>query len=162
MIIGCSGHRPDRLGGHSHDAYRVLFALALDYLQEKCPVGVVSGMALGWDQAFAAAAWNLGIPFAAALPFEGQELHWPSLNQTQYKILLNKATVVHVVSAGPYAKWKLQKRNEFVVDESDRIAAMWDGSPSGTKNCLGYAFRAGKPVDNLYGLWKRLQAGGGT
>lgn len=114
----------------------------------------MSGMAPGWDWAFAWASWLLGIPFIAAVPFEGQESKWPPNTQVAYRIILDKAARVEVVSPGGYAAWKLHKRNEFVVDHCTRIAAMWDGVKSGgTWNTVRYAQNLERPIDCLYERW---------
>ena len=32
----------------------------------------------------------------------------------------------------------MQKRNEFMVDNSDLVVAVWNGTSGGTANCLAY------------------------
>ena len=39
-----------------------------------------------------------------------------------------------------------QRRNEFMVDAADVLAAFFDGSPGGTANCVRYANKVGKKV----------------
>lgn len=51
MIICATGHRPNKLGGYGRDVYARLVKLAYDYLAVQKPDAVISGMALGWDQA---------------------------------------------------------------------------------------------------------------
>jgi hypothetical protein len=59
-IVGCTGHRLQRLGGYSPKVYQRLLDTADMYfyrcVEEDEQITVVSGMALGWDQAFAEAA----------------------------------------------------------------------------------------------------------
>lgn len=33
-----------------------------------------------------------------------------------------------------------------LIEENDRLIALWDGTPGGTKNCVDYAKKKGKPV----------------
>lgn len=40
----------------------------------------------------------------------------------------------------------MQKRNEYMVDLADIVIAVWDGSASGTGNCVRYAERCGKQI----------------
>jgi uncharacterized phage-like protein YoqJ len=40
----------------------------------------------------------------------------------------------------------MQKRNEWMVDHADAVIAVWDGSPSGTANCIGYARKKRRPI----------------
>lgn len=153
MIIAGTGHRPDKLGGYGQVALVHLVNLAEDWLDENKPDVVISGMALGWDYALACAALNLGVPFTAAIPFRGQESRWPQESQQNYRLLLGEASDVHYVCEDGYAPWKMQVRNEWMVDNCDIVLAMWNGSPGGTANCVRYAEKAGKPVVNL---WERF------
>jgi len=153
-IIAATGHRPKKLGGYSKTIETRLFNLALEYLRKARPTMAISGMALGWDMAFADACEELGIPFIAAIPFIGQESVWPEQSQERYKRLLTKAHRVHVVSDGQYMPFKMALRNEWMVDSASKIAALWDGSAGGTANCVAYAIGKGKPIDNL---WERYQ-----
>jgi uncharacterized phage-like protein YoqJ len=154
VIIAATGHRPDKLGGYSDRVYWHLVAVAEQYLHSQQPDEVISGMALGWDQAFAEAALQLGIPVCAAVPFDGQASRWPRRSRRHYEDLLSLAKWIHVVSPGPYELWKMQARNRWMVDNCNRLAALWNGTPGGTANCLQYARRK-VPIDNLWGRWLR-------
>lgn len=107
---------------------------------------VISGMALGVDQWFAEICIGLGIPFTAAVPCDGHESRWPAESQAHYRALLQKAHYVRVVSPGPYAPWKMQRRNEWMVDNSEMLVAVWDGSAGGTANCVRYARQVGREI----------------
>lgn len=85
----------------------------------------------------------------AAVPFIGQELKWPQVSQDRYKLLLAKARETVIVSPGGYAAWKMQKRNEFMVDHANLLVAVWDGSPGGTKNCYDFALSRGKDIRRI-------------
>lgn len=155
MIISATGHRPNKLGGYGHATFTALTAVARDYLESQPDITeAVSGMALGWDQAFAQAAINLRIPLHAAVPFADQDCKWPEPSRKYYRTLLFQASEVTTVCDGTYAAWKMQKRNEWMVDRADRIAALWDGTPGGTANCIAYAEKQAKPIDNLIGLYR--------
>ena len=45
-----------------------------------------------------------------------------------------------------YKPWLMQKRNEYMVNLSDKIIAVWNGSKSGTQNCIKYATKLGKEI----------------
>lgn len=158
MILAATGHRPDKLGGYGADIEARLRMLAVCALNKLRPTQVISGMALGWDQAIAQAAITLEIPFIAAVPFAGMEKKWPQSSQEKFCAILACATEVVVVTPGGYAPWKLQKRNEWMVDHCDKLVALWDGSHGGTFNCLQYADVKGKPYDNLWDEWRKLNA----
>lgn len=106
----------------------------------------ISGMALGVDQWAAEICVELGVPFTAAVPFVGQESRWPEESQRRYQLLLQKAYNVVVVSPGGYHPWKMQARNEWMVDRCDLLVAFWDGSGGGTANCVEYAQRVGRQI----------------
>lgn len=152
MIVAGTGHRPNKLGGYSDSVAAGLQHCALQWLRlkEDDVTCVISGMALGWDQALASAAYSLGIPFHAYIPFEGQEKMWPRKSQDYFKWLLSRASNVVYTSDPEYAPWKMQHRNEKMVDACDRVLALWDGSSGGTGNCVAYANKVGKPVTNLW------------
>ena len=46
-------------------------------------------------------------------------------------------------------RFAILRRNEWMVDHSARVIAVWKGSPSGTKNTVMYANRKGVPVINI-------------
>jgi uncharacterized phage-like protein YoqJ len=154
MIICGTGHRPDKLGGYSDIAYNKLVKIATKHLIELKPDKVISGMALGWDTALAEASLNLGIPLLSAVPFEGQEVMWHESSKIKYKDILSKATEIKYVCEKGYSPYKMQVRNEWMVDNSDLVLAMWDGTKGGTYNCVQYAKKSGKPIRNAYEDYK--------
>lgn len=158
MIVGVTGHRPHKLGGWNRGVHDALGAFALDLLQHERPQGVITGMALGWDQAVAVACVRLGIPFVAAVPFEGQESRWNDQQQGDYEKLLLCASQVQIVSereavAEAGIPWAMQKRNEWIVDNSLRLLALWDGSSGGTANCVSYARYGRREIKNVWPEW---------
>lgn len=152
-IIAATGHRPEKLGGHDNKTRLALGGLATEYLAQNAPSKVISGMALGWDQAVAGACIALGIPFIAAVPFAGQERRWPEDAQARYRRLLEQAADVIYVVEGLATISAMQRRNEWMVDNCDRIVALWDGSWGGTFNCVRYAEKQRRPIDNLWNRW---------
>ena len=152
MIVAGTGHRPNKLGGYGHAARAKLVNVATAWLLEQKPDKVISGGALGWDQALAEAAIDLDIPLVMALPFEGFECKWPRESQEFLHSLMNPAEVVFVCEPG-YAPWKMQERNKWMVDNSDTVLALWNGTDGGTANCVKYATKVGKPIINLWEIY---------
>ena len=152
MIVAFTGHRPDKLPNKEtgyiipNPTYIHVCQKIETALKELKPEKVISGMALGVDQWAANIAVKLGIPFVAAVPFLGQEGKWPQASQRIYKILLAKASEIVIVCEEGYAAYKLQKRNEWMVDHSDKLIAVWNGSKGGTGNCVDYATKVGKEI----------------
>jgi uncharacterized phage-like protein YoqJ len=142
MIIGCTGHRK-----FSHDQKLILSATK-EMLQKFAPTEVISGMALGYDQLVVDACLELKIPFVAAVPCKGQERLWSPAQQEQYRKYLELASRVVMVDDGDYAPWKMQKRNQWIVNNSSLMITYWNGDKTGgTANCLRYAKQVKKPVE---------------
>lgn len=151
MILATTGHRPDKLGGY--DAYNPIRSMVMEQIDKALlrlrPTTVIVGMALGVDQWMAELCiWNQ-IPFIAALPFEDFHTRWPLHAQMKFREILSKARSVHIVSPGTFSGYKMQLRNEWMVDHCEHLLAVWDGTPGGTANCVGYAERVGKPMTRL-------------
>lgn len=157
-LVTVTGHRPNKLtlpgySGYSEFVQKRLVNLAEAALRKIGPDKIFSGMALGWDMASAEAAYRTDTPFVAAIPFVGQESLWPEQSRLHYEWLLSKATEVVVVCEGRFAPWKMQKRNEFMVDKSNAILALWNGTSGGTGNCIEYARKQGRKIVNLWDSW---------
>lgn len=149
MRIAGTGHRPDKLGGYSKEVKDKLFRVACDTIP-KGTTEIISGMALGWDMALAHAAIWHGIPFVAAVPFNGQESRWPKESKDEWQYLMDEADEIMVVSGGGYAPYKMQTRNIWMVDQCDRVLALWNGTDGGTANCVKYAQSINKPIINVW------------
>lgn len=158
-IIAATGHRPARLGGFDNRTRLALGGLATEYLSRERPEKVIVGMALGWDQAVAGAAWALDIPFIAAVPFPGQPDRWPEEARILYHWLLEQAESVHYVCAStqilsPRQVTDLMRyRNQWMVDHCTKVVALYDGTFGGTAQTVSYAAEKGVPVDNLWRRW---------
>lgn len=150
MIIAATGHRPNKLGGYSHDALIKLVEFAKINLNADT---VISGMALGWDTAVAMAAMEKSIPFIAAIPFESQDKLWPQDSQILYRYLVKHAQKVVYVQPGEYSPWKMMARNRWMVDQADSMLALWNGTSGGTASCVSYATLKNKPINNLWEQW---------
>lgn len=155
MIVAGTGHRPDRLTAfgepYTTDQHNALKWYIGAWLVENEATQVISGMALGFDQALAAAAMNNHIPFVAAVPFKGQEDRWNLQAKDYYSRLLDAAEEVVYVSPPGYAAWKMHARNKWMVDRCDLVLALYDGSSrGGTYDCVRYANNKGKQVINIW------------
>jgi uncharacterized phage-like protein YoqJ len=89
----------------------------------------------------------LGIPVIGILPFEGFDAKWPLPSKSKLKNLLDKCIDVVYACEPGYEAWKLQKRNEVLVDHCDSLVAYWTGVPGGTANCIDYAVSKKRQVD---------------
>lgn len=151
QIWCATGHRPQKLGGFSRDAEQIVYGVAERYLRDNRPDKMITGMALGWDTAVALACISLKIPFVAAIPFAGQDRNWNAYCQQRYAKILQKADTVEVISPGRYRADKMHKRNEWMVDRSIRVVALFDGvEEGGTYRCIEYAKKRQRHLVNLW------------
>ncbi|TXH15639.1 MAG: DUF1273 family protein [Hyphomicrobiaceae bacterium] len=155
-IMAVTGHRPDKVGGYSDEAFDRLTTFAEAMLAFYKPGTVITGMALGWDQAVAQACVNYKLPFWAYCPCRNQDKKWTSPESKElYARLLGKAELVRYAINQDYpGAWCMQVRNEMMVDDSDYLAALYDGSPGGTANCVKYAQGRGKDIKQLWEPWQ--------
>lgn len=171
LRIAFTGHRPNRLGGYdwnspkNHKIRTKLFNTIADIMvsSKEHDFMFISGGALGVDQ-FAFDVVNKmtlnnpNIQNIIAVPFKDQPNAWFNKNDiNRYKEQLKQADRVIYVDAldeykrtstpeGRYSPQKLQIRNAYMVDNCDILIAVWDGSNSGTGNCVHYAKHKGVKI----------------
>lgn len=157
-IIAGTGHRPDKLVRTDIKPYTaaqhfLLVKICEKYLEQLNATKCITGMALGFDQAFAHAAINLKLPLIAAIPFNGQERIWRKESQFFWKYLVDYASLhgeVHYL-AEHYSREALMNRNRWMVDHCDEVLACCnDIGSSGTAQCINYANLKMKRVTNIW------------
>jgi len=146
MKICITGHRPNKLYGYdlSDPKWVALEKQLKQLLIENNCTEAISGMALGVDTIFAIAALELknegyNIKLHCAIPCKNHSNQWNKKDRQLYNYILSKADAVKLVSKEEYKPYLMQKRNEYMVDNSNIVIAVWDGSKSGTANCIEYA-----------------------
>src|SRR6266511_490392 len=144
MIIAGTGHRDIR----HKETVESMVARTFD---EARPDAYIQGMADGFDLISAMMAIKLNIPVISAIPWT---THYKSTKQPDiYRWVLNHSEEVFPVTEvddypGP---WVFHKRNQWMIDEGDKIMAWWDGRESGgTWAAIKYARKQKKPVRNIY------------
>ena len=116
-------------------------------LDELRPTALISGMALGIDTLFAQIAIERNLELVAAIPCLGHPNKWPKTSQDiYYKILEYPKIKVQMVSNKPYDDKCMQNRNIWMVNNCDKLIAVWDGTTGGTKNCVDYAKAINKEI----------------
>ena len=150
MKLVFTGHRPQKLNREWDCIGPVSSWIAgniISIMQIHSPDTFVSGMALGLDTIAALLATQNNLDLIACIPYEGQESVWKAESKKMYHDILSYPKCHKIiVCEGGHANWKLQKRNEFMIDlmkidEGDKLVAVWDGSEGGTANCVKYAKR---------------------
>lgn len=159
-IVG-TGHRPDKLPGkYSETTYNAIKVITKKVLEVYEPNMIISGMALGFDQALCEVAQDLKIPVIAAVPFKGQEKFWPKESKEKYFSLLEECQQIIYVSEPGYSATKMQKRNQWMVDqladkEKDFVLSLWNKEDvnCGTAHTLYYSIGKGINVKNIWDLF---------
>lgn len=168
MIVCFSGHR-NIYGYNYNDRRYVRLMNKLDeYLLKegfyKDGNKFISGGAIGFDtlvyKMIHIQKKNHNIKNILAIPFFNQSKKWKNEDKQVYeqmKIFADETIFVDAleeyriktVPIGMYHPAKMQKRNMFMVDNSDVVISCWNGSKSGTFNCIKYAKKKGKKIINI-------------
>lgn len=113
------------------------------------------GMAMGFDLLAAEAALSLqselkDLQVVAVVPFRGQAERWSIEAQAKYKAILRIVDDVTVLSE-QYYNGCLFRRNDYMVSQSSRLIAYYDGSSKGgTFYTVRKAGQQGLDIVNLY------------
>ena len=86
----------------------------------------------------------------AAVPFPGFADKWTGEWQQKYETLLKAADFIKIVCAD-YCKEAFQIRNQWMVNHSSRVIAVYDGKSGVTRNMIQYAWKNHVPVRYLNG-----------
>lgn len=159
--LAFTGHRPDKLFGYDYkEEGNIKMLKRLRSLIERCieKRGIntfITGMALGVDMWSAQIVLQLKkkyphIKLVCAIPCFQQWKKWSQEDREIWHDIVNRADHVHHVSIEPYTKWCMQKRNEWMVDNSNLVISVWDGSEGGTYNCVKYALKRQRTTLQLH------------
>lgn len=113
----------------------------------------ISGMARGSDIWAAEIVLRLkkknpSLHLVAASPFEGFELSWKLEWQQRYAAIMAEADAIRFICS-KQSMSAYQTRNEWMVDRSARVIAVYNGESGGTRNTIRYAEDHGVPVINV-------------
>lgn len=150
-----TGHRPNKLWGYdfSHPNYARLsqwFREKLTAFGNGEAFTAINGGAQGADLIFGAVCLELrdeGLPIKCvmAVPCEGQEKVWPREGQERYFRVKNRMDEV-ITLADAYDASVMLKRDVWMVEHSDFVLAVFDGSSGGTGHTVAAAKRLEVPV----------------
>lgn len=148
-----TGHRPEKMATTENQAIKELEVAIRQAIDDGFSV-FISGMAPGVDIWAAEIVLrlrdkeNLPIKLIAANPHPNFIARWPEWKK-RYITVMEAADLTRDICDG-YKRGVYQIRNEWMVDHSARVVAIWNGKPSGTKNTVEYANRKNVPVVNVY------------
>lgn len=139
-----TGHRPEKLHKPEEQVKHDL-EVAIQQAIADGFITFISGMARGVDIwatqiVLRERAKNPAIHLVAAVPYKGFESRWQARWQQEYNFILQYADLVKYICPG-YSQDCFQRRNEWMVNRSARVIAVYNGEPGGTKNTIEYAQR---------------------
>lgn len=135
-----TGHRPQKLeycknSIQCDELNGKLEELIKNLIEKEGATHFISGVALGVDTYPANIVLNLksqytGITLECAIPCETQAVKCNERDRDIYYDVLAKCDKETLLQKN-YTSDCMQKRNEYMVDNSDYVIAVWNGKPSG-------------------------------
>lgn len=152
-----TGHRPEKLEATEGEIKTALTREIRAAISDGYSV-FISGMARGVDLWAAEIVLDLrdrgeAVQLICAVPFPGFELQWERDWKEKYQSILERTDLTRTVCPR-YSKNCFQLRNQWMVDHSARVIAVYNGARGGTRNTLEYAAALGVAV-------VRISCGGG-
>lgn len=147
-----TGHRPEKLNQPDGVVVKALTNAIYEAIADGKNV-FISGMARGIDIWAAEIVLRIrsegeNVKLICASPYEGFERGWSADWQQRYNAVLRNADLVRYICPG-YSRACFQIRNEWMVNHSSLVIAVFNGQPSGTKNTIDYAVRKGIAYQNI-------------
>lgn len=110
----------------------------------------ISGMARGvdiWAAEIVLRLRSAGQPLRliCVSPYRGFESRWSPDWRQRYNAIIGTADLVRFICPF-YSRDCFQRRNEWMVDHSSRVIAVYNGEAGGTRNTIQYAERNGIQV----------------
>lgn len=144
-----TGHRPEKLSSDEILVKQQLQKEIAKSIQDGFNV-FISGMARGvdiWASEIVLQLKNEGYPIKliCALPYNGFEKSWSTYWQNKYNHILSGADLVRCISPH-YSLDCFKLRNEWMVNHSSRVIAVYNGQGGGTRNTIYYANNHNVPV----------------
>ena len=149
-----TGHRPEKLQRSENDIRSELEREIRKAIHDNLIV-FITGMSRGIDIEAAEIVIQIkkeGYPvrLICASPYPGFEKNWSQAWKRRYINVIQNADLVRYICS-QYNKNCFQIRNEWLVNHSARVIAVFNGQPSGTKNTIEYAMQQGVPVVHIKG-----------
>ena len=140
MLVGVTGHRPERLGTNWPVVERWIAGKLEEYKARGERVSLISGMARGVDQIAATTAIDMGVGVRCYYPF-------PHKFSSIEDYVMTRADVIRY-EANEYMPNAYFIRDRRIVDDCDVLLVVWDGIKYGGTYCTyKYALEKGKKVE---------------
>ena len=152
-----TGHRPKNLPwGYNEKGIRFLFfKLKLYFLIKKLIkqgyTHFISGMALGVDIICAELilkikSKNKNISLECAIPCKNQTKLWNIFQKKRYTKICSQADKITYITNTTYTNSCMQKRNCYMIDNSNLVVAVYTNKSGGTAKTLEYAKSKNKKI----------------
>lgn len=143
MKIAITGHRPERLGDRNKEVYDWF----VEKFKEYKPNDIYTGMARGVDQIAAWAAKDNDYFYTCTFPYKRK-----SFCPEEEELINGSARVIYCSEKYNGPKTYID-RDEYMVDCSNVLLAVWDGvKEGGTWQTIKYAMQCGKEI--IYFPWE--------
>lgn len=144
-----TGHRPEKLSISEKELENLLQEEIRNAIADGFTT-FISGMARGADILAAELVLkerqtNPKLRLICALPFQGFGDNWSQKWRDRRNAILHQADLIQSICSG-FSYSSYQRRNEWMVDHSARMIAIYNGSSGGTKNTIQYAQQKGISV----------------
>lgn len=157
LICCFTGHRPQHLSFGFNEGHKdcikvkemlfeqILRAIKLGYRY------FISGMALGVDTWAVELLLNLknkypDIIIEGAIPCKDQECKWILESKERYRKLLKKLDVITYVSDSNYASGCMEKRDDYMIEKSSLLIAVYMDKNGGTKHTFDQGIKKGMTI----------------
>ena len=158
-ICCCTGHRPKGFAWdygdktlRAHKDYLGYLAYLLEEFINDGYEQFVCGGAIGADMNFAEAVITLRkkypqIRLEIVVPCKNQDRKWRETDKERYQFILQQADETNVLFSR-YTPWCYDKRNKYMVDKSNLVLVVWNGTKTGgTYQTKKYAEKKGKELE---------------
>ena len=147
-----TGHRPDKMELGEKEIKPLLEKVIDDAIAEGY-VTFITGMAMGTDIWAAEIVLerkkrNKDLHLICALPHPNFESRRSMTEKMKFNKIVKKADLVKEINDHYFAGY-YQVRNEWMVDRSNLVIAVFNGQKSGTKNTVDYAKGKGVNMVNV-------------
>ena len=149
-----TGHRPEKLCLGEGEIQEALSRKIQNAIDDGYST-FISGMARGVDIwaaeiVLAFRESNPAIHLICACPYPNSERRWGASWQRRFTTILQNADCIRVISQN-YNKGCYQTRNEWMINHSSRVIAVYSGASGGTRNTLVYAHDTGLDIQIIQG-----------
>ena len=148
-----TGYRPHKLHGCSEEQTKAMLRTEIQKVYDDGFRTFITCMAMGVDIWAGELVLELrdthpDVHLICALPHEGFEASWDAQWQARYRSLLEQADLYRVISQERH-RGVYQVRNEWMVDRSARVIAVYNGDAGGTRNTIAYAAKKNVTVRQI-------------